>query len=67
MKGGIRKALFFCNTCRRHKGMELFQTSLEMLGVIAKAANSSVVKSMVPYNTAEITDSSEICLVRTEC
>jgi len=48
-------------------GMELFQTSLEMLGVIAKVANSSAVKSMVPYNTAQITDSPEICVVRTDC
>ena len=48
-------------------GMELFQTSLEVLGVIAKAANSSVVKSMVPYNTAQVTDSPEICMVITDC
>jgi hypothetical protein len=57
VKGVIRESLFFCNTCKRHMGMELFQTSLEMLGGIAKAANSSVLKSMVPYNTADITDS----------
>jgi hypothetical protein len=35
-------------------GMALFQTSLEVLGVIVKAANSCVVKSMVPFNTAQI-------------
>jgi hypothetical protein len=67
VKGGVREALFFCNTCKRQKGLELFQTSLEILGVIAKAANSSVVKSIVPCNTTEITDSAEICMVRTDC
>jgi len=42
-------------------------SSLEVLGVIAKAANSSVVQSMVPCNTAQITDSPDICMVKIDC
>jgi len=62
-----KRSSFSTIPAKRHMGMELFQTSLEMLGVIAKVANSSAVKSMVPYNTAQITDSPEICVVRTDC